>query len=124
VQTLVVKGGAVHRYLVDASGEILPLPHLKPARASSSRVFIADLPPATRTALTLRGWSTGDAVKAFGTMFEGDHGGTSSSMYPFIVSNDLRAVVGVSGERTLPEGIASSVRVLVWQVMIALDCNS
>ena len=37
-------------------------------------------------------------------MFEGDHGGTSISMYPFIVTNDLRAVVVVSGERSLPDG--------------------
>src|SRR5207244_10028075 len=57
----------------------------------------------------------------FGTMFEGDHGGTSSSMYPFIVINDLRAVVVVSGERTLPDGIASSVSVLVSQVLLPLE---
>ncbi len=121
VQTLVGKGAAVHLYLVDASGEILPLPHLKPAGASSSPVFIADLPPATRAALAVRGWSTGDAVKAFARMFEGDHGGASTSMYPFIVTNDLRAVVVVSGERSLPDGIASSVSVLVSQVVLALE---
>jgi PAS domain S-box-containing protein len=121
VQTLVGKGAAAHLYLVDASGEILPLPHLQPATASSSPIFVADLPPATKTALALREWTTGDAVKAFSTMFEADHGGTSTSMYPFIVTNDLRAVVLVSGERAIPDGIATSVSVLVSQVVLALE---
>jgi PAS domain S-box-containing protein len=121
VQTLVGRGAAAHLYLVDASGEIVPLPHLQPATASSSPIFVADLPPTTRAALALRDWTTGDAVKAFSTMFEEDHGGASTSMYPFIVTNDLRAVVLISGERSLPDGIATSVSVLVSQVVLALE---
>jgi PAS domain S-box-containing protein len=121
VQTLVGKGAAAHLFLVDASGEILPLPHLQPAPASSSPIFVADLPPTTRAALALREWNTGDAVKAFSTMFGADFGGASTSMYPFIVTNDLRAVVLVSGERPLPDGTATSVSVLVSQVVLALE---
>jgi hypothetical protein len=74
VQILVGQGTAAHLYLVDASGEILPLPHLQPAPASSSPIFVADLPPTTTTALALREWTTGDAVKAFSAMFGADHG--------------------------------------------------
>jgi hypothetical protein len=121
VQTLVGKGAAAHLYLVAPSGEFLPLPHLQPTHSRSSPIFVADLPPATRTALALSEWSTGDAVRAFSTMFEADPGGASTSMYPFIVTKDLRAVVLVSGERAIPDGIATSVSVLVSQVVLALE---
>src|SRR5207237_8949984 len=48
-------------------------------------------------------------------------GGAAWSVVPLIVPNGLRAVVGVSGERSLPDGIASSVSVLVSQVVLALE---
>ncbi len=121
VQTLVGKGDVVHLFLVDASGEILPLSLLEAARGRASPVFVADLPPATRKTLGRREWSTGDAVKAVGTTLGAGSGGASMSMYPFIVTNDLRALVLVSGERALPGATATSVSVLVSQVVLALE---
>ena len=121
VQAMVGRTDVVALFFVDSSGEIIPLSLVQTARHSVAPIFVTDLPPTMRDALELREWITGPVVHELGATLGGWGSGPSMSMYPFIVNDDLRALVLVNGERPLPSATATSVSVLVSQVVLALE---